>query len=336
MTNEQRRELLYKARNSGYPGSILDVFAAYSQGRDLIGEYEQEQRMQQVQQMSDFVASQTMQPNSPIPQQEPQQMQAPQSQPPSVSANVPLEIPQQQSSLVDSSKSTNVGLVPGQTGAYKGEAIFAKGGFKKKDPPSYTLPTLEVKATRNAPVPKMLEPGFQDELDYLEARNKLKLRQQLEGAQARFMGGENILDAIKDQDLAGQAFQTMVERYPDDKRLTSKEMIRGKAVGSFLIQKAIERYLGKQVPKFSNNQNYQYAVEGIKRGNNMVGPIFEIKQFQDAEREAQNQYSNYTEELQDKVDTYEKAHGTYQPGLFERMRKTHFKFKTGGLGVKFL
>jgi hypothetical protein len=206
---------------------------------------------------------------------------------------------------------------------------FAKGGFAT-DPPAYTLPTLEVKATRNNPVPKMLEPGFNDELAYSEAKNKLMLRQQLEAAQARFMGGENILDAIKDQDLAGQAFQTMLEKYPNDKRLTSKETTRGKAAGSFLIQKAIERYLGKKLPLISNNQNYQYAIEGIKRGNNMVSPIFEIRQFQDAERDAQNQYSNYTEELQNKVDTYEKAHGTYQPGLFERMRKTNFKFEAGG------
>ena len=206
---------------------------------------------------------------------------------------------------------------------------FAKGGFST-DPPSYTLPTLEVKATKNNPVPKMLEPGFQDELAYLEAKNKLRLRQQLEGAQTRFMGGENILDAFKDYNLAGQAFQEMASKYPDDKRLTSKETTRGKAAGSFLIQKAIERYLGKKLPLLSNNQNYQYAVEGIKKGNNMVSPVFEIRQFQDAERDAQNQYSNYTEELQDKVNTYEKANGTYQPGLFERMRKTHFKFATGG------
>lgn len=564
MDNATRKELLYKARAVGYPGSILDVFANYDQGRDLIGEFQQQQQMQQAQQMSDMAAQQV---GMQQPQQQPQQQMQPQMPvvPSSPTPAPKFTPPQPPAPIGVQSQDSPMGIVSGQSGPNQGRAIFATGGFtegdpikdayaayaksklaqitdprtgkllptndpraqidlretmwnrqptkenrtvgtieerrqalgyptnmgendlffnrsegvgelpmravktgiaglienkwivdkngkgtlnpnykgkldedgkewaekavskygldpavigyfnqsamsdskktladydpslllpseryskqptivvgeigdqltwstrkgdimtkknvadeegqsrvvgatnmsgvdipkKKKatggftetDPPSYTLPTLEVKATRNNPVPKMLETGFKEELAYQEAKNKLRLRQELEGAQARFMGGENFLDAFKDHNLAGQAFQTMVERYPNDKRLTSKETTRAKAVGSFLIQKAIERYLGKKLPTFSNNQNYQYAVEGIKRGNNMVGPIFEIKQFQDAERDAQNQYSNYTEELQDKVDTYEKAHGTYQPGLFERMRKTHFKFATGG------
>jgi len=139
LDNNKRKELLSKARQSGFPGSILDVFTAYEQGRDLIAEYQQEQRVKQAQQMSDFVASQTLQPTSPLPQQQPQQ-QLP-SSPPIVQANVPVQMPEQQQPLVDSSRSTNVGIVPNQTGSYKGEAIFAKGGFKK-DPPNQGLSSM--------------------------------------------------------------------------------------------------------------------------------------------------------------------------------------------------
>jgi hypothetical protein len=126
LDNRMRRELLTKARQSGFPGSILDVYSAYEQGRDLIAEYQQDQKVKQAQQMSDFAASQTM--SQPQPQQ-PQQQQIP-SSPPNVQANVPIQMPEQQQPLVNSSRATNVGLVSDQTGSYKGEAIFAKGGFK--------------------------------------------------------------------------------------------------------------------------------------------------------------------------------------------------------------
>ncbi len=150
MDNNTRKELLYKARAAGYPGSILDVFAAYSQGKDLIAEYQQEQRMQQAQQMSDFVGAQTLQQPQAQPQFQPQVPQVP-SSPPSVQANVPLNVQPANTELVDSSKQTNVGIVPNQTGSYKGRAIFAKGGFKTDPPllpPMNTLNPVEVKRNR--------------------------------------------------------------------------------------------------------------------------------------------------------------------------------------------
>lgn len=42
MDNSTRRHLLNKHRQSGFPGSILDVFRAYDQGIDLIGQFEQQ------------------------------------------------------------------------------------------------------------------------------------------------------------------------------------------------------------------------------------------------------------------------------------------------------
>ena len=43
MDNATRRGLLTKHRQSQFPGSILDVFRAYDQGIDLLGEFEQQQ-----------------------------------------------------------------------------------------------------------------------------------------------------------------------------------------------------------------------------------------------------------------------------------------------------
>jgi len=42
MDNATRRQLLMRHRQSGYPGSILDVFRAYDMGIDLLGQFEQQ------------------------------------------------------------------------------------------------------------------------------------------------------------------------------------------------------------------------------------------------------------------------------------------------------
>jgi len=42
MNNATRRQLLQRHRQSGFPGSILDVYKAYDQGIDLIGQFEQQ------------------------------------------------------------------------------------------------------------------------------------------------------------------------------------------------------------------------------------------------------------------------------------------------------
>ena len=46
MDNTMRKQLLMRHRQSGFPGSIIDVFAAAEQGIDLIGQFEQQQNMQ--------------------------------------------------------------------------------------------------------------------------------------------------------------------------------------------------------------------------------------------------------------------------------------------------
>lgn len=46
MDNATRRQLLMRHQQSGFPGSIMDVFAAAKQGIDLIGQFEQQQNIQ--------------------------------------------------------------------------------------------------------------------------------------------------------------------------------------------------------------------------------------------------------------------------------------------------
>ena len=48
-TNEIRRDLLNRAKASGYPGSITEVFQASDQGIDLIEQHQIQQQQQQMQ-----------------------------------------------------------------------------------------------------------------------------------------------------------------------------------------------------------------------------------------------------------------------------------------------
>ena len=46
MNNATRRALIERKKQSGFPGSIIDVFRAYDQGVDLIGQFQQQQAQQ--------------------------------------------------------------------------------------------------------------------------------------------------------------------------------------------------------------------------------------------------------------------------------------------------
>ena len=119
MDNATRRELLYKARAAGYPGSILDVFAGYEQGKDVVAEFQQQQQMQQMQQQQ-------------MPAQQPQQkmQQAPQMPivPSSPTPAPNYTPPQPAPSIGIQSQNTETGIVSGQSGPNQGRAIFKKGG----------------------------------------------------------------------------------------------------------------------------------------------------------------------------------------------------------------
>lgn len=132
MDNATRKELLYKARAAGYPGSILDVFANYDQGRDLIAEFQQQQQMQQAQQMSDIAAQQVgmQQPQQPQQQMQPQIPVVPSSPTPAPKFTPPQPPPP----IGVQSQQAPMGLVSGQSGPNQGRAIFATGGFTEGDP----------------------------------------------------------------------------------------------------------------------------------------------------------------------------------------------------------
>jgi hypothetical protein len=136
MDNATRRELLYKARAAGYPGSILDVYANYAQGRDLIAEFQQQQQLQQAQQMSDMAAQQVgMQMPQQQMQQPQQQMQPQMPVVPSSPTPAPNFTPPQPPAPIGvQSQDTSVGIVSGQSGPNQGRAIFATGGFTEEDP----------------------------------------------------------------------------------------------------------------------------------------------------------------------------------------------------------
>jgi len=120
MDNATRKDLLYKARAAGYPGSILDVFAGYAQGKDLVAEFQQQQQMQQLQQQQ--MPAQSMQPQ--------QQMQAPQMPVvPSSPTPAPNYTPAQPAPPIGiQSEQTQMGIVSGQSGPNQGRAIFKTGG----------------------------------------------------------------------------------------------------------------------------------------------------------------------------------------------------------------
>jgi hypothetical protein len=120
MDNATRKELLYRARAVGYPGSILDVYAGYDQGKDIIAEFQQQQQMQQMQQQQ-------------MPAQQSTQMQQAPQMPTIPSSPTPapnFTPPQPPAPIGIQSQDTQMGIVSNQSGPNQGRAIFKTGGFK--------------------------------------------------------------------------------------------------------------------------------------------------------------------------------------------------------------
>jgi hypothetical protein len=177
----------------------------------------------------------------------------------------------------------------------------------------------KLSGTTSGPVARITDPAEQEKTDYLQARNKLRLRQQLESAYARNADAPNPLEFYMNGQKAQDAINQMYQRYPNDKRLMAKENAVSDAAGRFIVEQALEKALFKGFPALSSNQKYLDLVEGIRVGNNVGGTLLNMQQLQDAVQEGNNNYAYYTEELKDKVDNYEKAHGTYQPGLIDKV-----------------
>ena len=157
MDNSTRRELLNKARTTGYPGSILDAFTAYDQGRDLIGEFIQEQQQAAAQPPMQIAQTPEEQQQGLRPAHEAgqtdQSMAFPGVQPGqsfnTVGMKVPINIDKvdNQGNLVESYRAVPPGIQNLPTGPYEGTVIespakMQKGGFHQKiytDPEKFAV-----------------------------------------------------------------------------------------------------------------------------------------------------------------------------------------------------
>jgi uncharacterized membrane protein (UPF0127 family) len=157
MDNSTRRQLLDKARSAGYPGSILEAFTAYDQGRDLIQEFVQQQQMQPQMQVAQTPQEQEqgLRPAHEAGNVE-QSMAFPDVQPGqsfnTMGMKVPINIDKidNQGNLVESYKAVPPGIANLPTGPYEGTVIesparMQKGGFHQK---IYDDPVLFSKANR--------------------------------------------------------------------------------------------------------------------------------------------------------------------------------------------
>lgn len=146
MDNATRRQLLDRARASGFPGSILDVYSAYDQGQDLIGEFIQKQQIDSTQPQMQVAQTPEEQSQGLRPYHERgqinQSMAFPNVQPGqsfnTMGMKVPINIDKvdKQGNLVESYKAVPPGLQNLPTGPYEGTVIesparMQKGGVRK-------------------------------------------------------------------------------------------------------------------------------------------------------------------------------------------------------------
>ena len=145
MDNAIRKDILARAKTSGYPGNIVEAFRAYDQGRDLVQEYVQQQQEASQPQMQ---VAQTPQEQEQGLRPYHEQGQTNQSMVfPNVQPNqsfntmgmmddIDVEKFDKQGNLVESYKSVPPGIVNLPTGPYEGTVIesparMQKGGAKE-------------------------------------------------------------------------------------------------------------------------------------------------------------------------------------------------------------
>lgn len=147
MTNDLRRELIQKARAAGFPGSYTDVFKAYDQGVDLVGEYQMQQQQQQQPQMQ-VAQTPEEQRQGLIPAHQQgmtnQSMAFPNVQPnqsfttKGLTAPIDMTKVDDQGNVVESYKSVPPGISNLPTGPNRGTMIetpastYLRGGLKSK------------------------------------------------------------------------------------------------------------------------------------------------------------------------------------------------------------
>jgi uncharacterized membrane protein (UPF0127 family) len=200
MDNAIRRDILARAKATGYPGSITEAFQAYDQGRDLVGEFMQQQQMPQMQ-----VAE------TPEEQEQglgpahaagnfDQSMAFPNVQPGQsfntmrTKVDIDVEKFDKQGNLVESYKAVPPGIANLPTGPYEGTVIesparmkfgginkYQTAGPEKKGPAGLTMKEAKALASQ-VHMPVMMTS------DSVEKWRKAR---------------ENNLDDIKEEDLLG-------------------------------------------------------------------------------------------------------------------------------------
>lgn len=136
MDNVTRRQLLDKARATGYTGGILDVFTAYDQGQDLIQQFVDQQRQASMQPPMQVAQSPEEQEQGLRPAHEAgninQSMAFPDVQPgqsfSTVGMKVPINIDKIDNSgnLVESFRAVPPGIQNLPTGPYEGTVIESR------------------------------------------------------------------------------------------------------------------------------------------------------------------------------------------------------------------
>lgn len=156
MDNATRRQLLDKARTTGYTGGILDVFTAYDQGQDLIQQFVDEQQQSAMQPPMQVAQSPEEQQQGLRPAHEAgnvdQSMAFPDVQPGqsfnTMGMKVPINIDKvdNQGNLVESYKAVPPGLQNLPTGPNRGTVIesparMRNGGTHKYQTAGFDLTT---------------------------------------------------------------------------------------------------------------------------------------------------------------------------------------------------
>ena len=143
MDNAIRKDILARAKTSGYPGNIVEAFRAYDQGRDLVQEYVQQQQEASQPQMQIAQTPQEQEQGlRPYHEQgqTDQSMVFPNVQPGQSFNTMGMKIPinidkvDKQGNLVESYKAVPPGLQNLPTGPYEGTVIESPARMRSGGP----------------------------------------------------------------------------------------------------------------------------------------------------------------------------------------------------------
>jgi uncharacterized membrane protein (UPF0127 family) len=157
MDNAIRKDILARAKTSGYPGNIVEAFRAYDQGRDLVQEYVQQQQEASQPQMqiaqTPEEQEQGLRPAHAAGNVD-QAMAFPNVQPGqsfnTMGMKVPIDIDKvdKQGNLVESYKAVPPGLQNLPTGPYEGTVIESPARMRSGGPRRYQTAGPEEEDTR--------------------------------------------------------------------------------------------------------------------------------------------------------------------------------------------